>query len=303
MISGCQSENTPGSASQSTSTPTSGASAAGTSTQASIPEEPSLEAPIQAFVIQAADFYTLQTAEDALSAQCMTRFGFQPQVEERNREGMIANQRESEGRLYGITDEGVARVSGYMPSERMMAQPEDKAPPSDSYLFVLLGQDPNNLSPNPDSSKSPGKVGGIEIPPGGCLGEARVKIWGTADSQVPDQFARQLKNDAYFAAVDDPAVKKAISDWSRCMAKSGYSYGSPLDTEFDRELGSTPSETEISTAVADVQCKKKTDLVNRWNARNVAHQISLIEKNQLALNELRKNIDLAIAKATDVVGN
>ena len=64
------------------------------------------------------------------------------------------------------------------------------------------------------------------------------------------------------------------------MAARGYRYGSPMDAIDDPRFGKATAEsTEISTARADVECKKKTGLVRTWFDVESAMQQSEIDKN------------------------
>lgn len=266
---------------------------------------PPLESPLQAYQIRGADLYTIGQAESQLAGDCMRRFGFDQPPNQLNRDQIIAEQRVADTRLYGITDVGVARQYGYQPaptpaddsSEPEMAQ-------SDTYRYIFFGQKGElSFSPPPGGWKSPGKVGGVEIPAAGCLGEARTNLWGEPFFQAKDQLAGGLRLDAYQNATADPRVQAALQDWSACMAKSGFQYSSPLEVNFDRsKAASAPSPEEINGAVTDIGCKQKVDLVARWNRVDVEYQKKAIEENQLQLTEERDEIDAALARAAQVLG-
>lgn len=263
---------------------------------------PSFNFPLDAYELNGADLYTIEEAQFQLANDCMERFGFPTYTPPLNRDEMVAEQKESEGRLYGIDSVSEAKSYGYMPPVAIGSSQDDALPSqSTSYEFVFTGNKTGNIATPPGGWTSPGKFGGLTIPPGGCLGEARTKLWGSPDSQIKDAVAQSLRDGAYSESMADPKVQSLIAQWSACMAQQGYHYQSPLEPKFNRPDGSTPSTAEVNTAVADVKCKKKLDLVEKWNAVNVERQQQAIEKNQLDLTDEKNKIQAALKKATTVL--
>ncbi|MGH3497898.1 MAG: hypothetical protein ACRDP1_10580 [Nocardioidaceae bacterium] len=260
---------------------------------------PSFQIPLAAYELNGANLYTMEEAQFQLANECMNRFGFPSVTPPLNRDEMVAEQQESDARLYGIDSLSEAKARGYMPqvipgSSQANAMPTQSA----SYEFVFTGSREGSVVPPPGGWKSPGKFGGLVIPPGGCLGASRTKLWGSPDSQVKDALAQSLRIDAYQQSEADPRVQALFGQWSTCMAQHGYQYQSPLQVEFNRPSRSTPSTMEINTAVADVTCKNKINLVHQWNQIDVDYQRQAIEKNQLALTDEENKIRAALEKAT-----
>lgn len=243
----------------------------------------------------------MQEAQDQLANQCMSRFGFPPRDPWLDRDAMVAEQQESEDRLYGIDSLSEAKTYGYVPALYANESQAKEPTESTAYLFVYTGNKTGSDAPPAGGWKSPGTFGGLAIPPGGCLGEARTKLWGNPDSQVRDQLAQGLGDSAFNQAIADPRVQALFGQWSACMAQQGYHYQTPFEPKFNRPASSSPSTTEVNTAVADVTCKQRIDMVAKWNAVNLDYQRRAIEKNQLALTDEENTIQAALKKATAVL--
>jgi hypothetical protein len=263
---------------------------------------PPVASPLAAYKLMGADLYAMQAAESELAGECMTRFGFDPVDLGLDRDATVAEQRDSDTRIYGITDLAEANKYGYQPES--VATATDELPVTTaSYNFVYTGDPNGGLSIPQDGGEltSPGDFGGLQIPPGGCLGEAREKLSGSPNAEVKDGFAQSLRGDAYNASMADVRVQQLLSRWSACMAAAGFNYQSPLDPEFSREPGSSPSAAEVNTATTDIGCKKKTALIPGWNKVDVEYQEKAIEKNQLQLTEDKDKIQTALKKAAAVL--
>lgn len=263
---------------------------------------PSFTSPLVAYELSGSNLYTMEEAQFQLAGDCMVRFGFPRSTPALNRDEMIAEQQESDAHLYGVDDLTEARANGYLP-EVVPGSSQASAMPSGSrtYEFVYTGNKDGSVVPPPGGWTSPGTLGGLTIPPGGCLGDARSRLWASPDAQVKDELAQGLRIAAYEHAKADPRVQRLFVRWSTCMAKQGYQYQTPVDPSFDRSPGSAASSTEIRTAVADIGCKDKIDLVPQWHQVDVDYQHDAIEKNQLALTEESNKIRAALKKATAVL--
>lgn len=264
---------------------------------------PPLPSPLASYLLQGTNLHTIQAAETELAGACLKRFGFEPVAREFDQEAALAEQRRTDARLYGITDLDVARIHGYQLAPATGGNDESAQAVSASYTYVYTGDRAGGVAiPRPGAElTSPGKVGGIEIPPGGCLGEARAKLWGSANSEVKDAVAQNLRNTAYDAAKADARVQQVLAAWSRCMAAGGFSYQDPLSPDFDRDPSAPPSTIELNTAVADIECKKQTELVKVWNQVDVEKQQQALEKHHLQLSEVKAKLQAGLRKAVAVL--
>jgi len=211
----------------------------------------------------------------------------------------------NQSRLYGITDESDAKHFGYLFQNNTPARPKE-APNSgtDAYQLVLVGLRPGEHPALAGRAVSPGKVGGLTVPPAGCLGAARKQLTGNETGQpTGESLASDLAHAAYNYAWDDPRSAVAKSDWSACMAKAGYVEKDPLTAlgEINRDLSSKAPAAEIAEAVTDVKCKKSTDFVARVNKVNVEYSTAAVEKNQLALTSEKEFWASAVNKANVLI--
>ena len=248
-------------------------------------------------------------AETALTQKCMAQFGydFKPEMDfDKYAESFV----ESDARLYGITDPVVAKVYGYLPAPGTAGLPNANAALAGPNFNLVLTGAKDGEAPTADVlSTSPGTLGGTEIPAGGCLGDARLKVTGNVSGNAPDSAALgwELRNEAWQAAMQDAKVTAAKEAWATCMAKDGYTGIDPIDgPEESSGLGedgtfNPASESEVKQALVDIECKRTTDWVKTANAVHVDYALRAINENQLALEESKNFYDNALKNAYDVI--
>jgi hypothetical protein len=143
----------------------------------------------------------------------------------------------------------------------------------------------------PEGSPAPVRHRGKPVPEGGCMGEARRAL--VRDGAVGEaEPVRRIDTASVLRAMEDPRVRSAFDQWSACMEKRGHAYDDPWQAINDKAFrgpGVTPRE--IATAVADVACKRETNLVGVWYAVDAAYL-----SRQLAL-PMADSIILATASA------
>jgi hypothetical protein len=72
------------------------------------------------------------------------------------------------------------------------------------------------------------------------------------------------------------------------MSKAGFAYSTPMDANNDpRWSGEEVTQAEIAVAVADVNCKKKTNLVGIRMAVDAAYQRAAIAANAIELKAVK----------------
>lgn len=243
----------------------------------------------------------LQRAEDILTDRCVRTFGFDG-FQATNYAALAASFQVGGSRLYGITDAKVAAKYGYLP-----APSEDATTPAeqsdDSYRFVLLGLKPGQNPGQVSHTTSPGNVGKLTIPPGGCLGQSRQQLTGEISGRPADQATLGFDLDvkAWHVAWSDPVTEHAKDDWSACMAKSGYKIHDPLDDVPTSNDTAAPSKRVVREALTDIACKKSTNFISRANAENVKVAQQYLEHNQLGLQASKDFNDHALEKANKII--
>ena len=252
---------------------------------ASVPAT-ALVLPVEPYLYTPAQLAALLRASVVLERSCLARFGFTlpaPSPVRAYAGGLVP-------RRYGQTDLDAARQSGY----HTLSQSDTNGSP------IVLGSLPTAeqlalAGPPPGSDP---KVNDIAVPTGGCVGQAEARIGGTAVDFGRSPAAETIKTESYDNSQTAPSVVSALQAWSRCMAADGYHYADPLKAAGDPRWNTpTPTALEIRTALADVACKRSTNLVGIWYAAEATYmnqQISA-ESDELAQEKSRRDAALKIA--------
>lgn len=246
-----------------------------------------LELPIQEYLFSDADLKTVKQAMRTLAQRCMRRYDvsydFGPPAP-------ALGPRSLMDRRYGLTDEQLARTSGYHLGDRdPRTHPvTPPVPPVGEALTVLSGKE------------RPVEVNGVKVPAHGCAGEAEKKIAGSGRLGSGD-LAQGLNGRSFLATKADRRVTKVFRAWSECMKGKGFSYPDPLSVMDDKRFqGRTPVPEEKKVATADVACKGRTNVVGVWFGVETAYQKSLIAKNASALGAALEAKESQLAAAAAV---
>lgn len=157
----------------------------------------------------------------------------------------------------------------------------DRWSPSEEELFLMRGHTYPAFAERP----LPLDVNGDPLPEDGCSGEAqRTLTSGLGDKPWPSGV------DSNERAINDSRVEAAMAAWSECMSARGYDYSSSSEPN-NREWPEPPTDEEIATAVADIECKLETNLVGIWFAVESAYQQQFIDAHAGELAELRHWLD------------
>ncbi|MET7807191.1 hypothetical protein [Micromonospora chersina] len=225
----------------------------------------------------------IDRARNALVVECMARFGFQVQAPELTPIDFAQNQKR-----YGITDPERAAQFGYREPEIDQRQRPEEPELSLEAQAVIRGEGQKTS-------------GGQQVPDGGCIGEAARELKEGGPSSADPEMVVSLEVEARKRAEKDSRVRKVFSDWSTCMKASGYEYSGPMNANDDPTFQTpVPSEREIGVAKADVECKRRTNLVNVWASVEAAYQQRLIERNQGALDQVKRSLRLQLTKAAQI---
>jgi hypothetical protein len=127
-----------------------------------------------------------------------------------------------------------------------------------------------------------------------------------------------LNNDIGNDEVQDPSIKKAMANWSACMAKEGYrtSNANDFSQQAQVTLGLRPppgpapatftppgqptaaqNKAQIAMAVADADCTLSSDLSGIYFAVQASYEQQFVTANQQALNAGVREYKAAFAKA------
>ncbi|WP_405671894.1 hypothetical protein [Streptomyces sp. NBC_01530] len=243
--------------------------------------------PIAAYSLTPDQSELIQSAEQKLEKKCLARYGIsypftrQPQTR-------------SADRRYGLSSPKEASAYGYHlpPSPAVSASP---IPPG--MLTVLMGESGKNAG-------SEVTYHGRAVPKGGCRAEAVERVEGEYARPNISAAAGAIASGSYAQSMRQPAVLAVFRRWSSCMAASGgRRYASPMDPldvpEFTK---GHPGAREVPTAVADVECKRKTRLLPVWFGVESRIQGAMIDKQAAALSELQRIHRAQVAEAKAVLG-
>ena len=119
----------------------------------------------------------------------------------------------------------------------------------------------------------------------GCLNLVNNEIYRPGGFQLGYEVPG-IAQQAMLWTQTDPRVVAVDAAWSRCMARQGYHYGSPLQPA-QHNWPTSPTAAETATAVADVTCKQHVNLTNTWLTVEAAYQNALIGQNIATLSNLQ----------------
>ncbi|WP_369147709.1 hypothetical protein [Streptomyces sp. R44] len=263
--------------------------------------------PMQAYHPTTEQSRTLARAERKLVGQCLQGFGIAwkpapelPAIGPRN----MLDWR------YGIHDAGMSAKFGYQVDPAQQARYDaalreaDARPQLSADAQVVLGGTdlPAELLQNAGPEARRGFYGGRKIPEGGCFGEARRTLGGSAQGASP--LVQRLTNESYPASMADPLVKAVFGRWSACMKAKGFTYPAPMAANDDPRFRPSPggaSRAEIDTALADIDCRATHRVAETWHEAETRIQRAAIARDATVLAADRRALDTSLRKAADVL--
>ncbi|MER7046938.1 hypothetical protein ABT391_18985 [Streptomyces jumonjinensis] len=259
-----------------------------------------LRLPLEDYLFSDAERMQLDEGRAALINKCLRRFEMRDDFK---LPGMPPGPRSLMDRRYGLTDEAAARVYGYHLRDDPRGRPATSPPEAETAaekkrLAVLQGA---------DGAKSGGgrvlRVKGMPVPAGGCVGEADREIAGK-DQPGPGELARGANFQTFDISKRDPRVTEVFKEWSECMEKAGHSYPDPLTAMSDSGFqGKSSTRAERKAAVADVDCKRQTNLIGVWFTVETSVQKELIRQKKSDFSSALKAKKSQLAKAAAASGD
>ncbi|HEU5111412.1 MAG TPA: hypothetical protein VFT95_22960 [Micromonosporaceae bacterium] len=221
-----------------------------------------LRLPIDDYLLSPVDLRQLAAARVVLVRQCMNAAGLDlpPPAESRETGPRTWNERR-----YGITDPDLAAVDGFGLGDRDPAAQQPKP------------------APKPDAAQRAALDG-----PGGCVARADRDQRRDSPPGADRDLPRRLSAESFDRSGREPTVRAAVSAWSECMRANGLNYDDPLAPLADARFAGAPTEAEITAATADVECKRRTNLVGVWFTAESAIQRDLTSANREALQRVRQ---------------
>ncbi len=233
-----------------------------------------LRLPFDAYKRTEADIELAERAVDVLAGQCLRQKGYsQPAlpavtvVEAPNR------------RRYGVIEPLVAEQAGYHAPLTSAEKERERA-------------DRARGGPRDAAERSAAHD---------CLQGSTGRVYvDAADSPLLARLEREIFEET---RTKDVHVRSAFDAWRSCMRVRGQEeYADPLAAAADdrwQDLKSAQAET--AAAVADVACKKETDLVEVWRRAEEELQAAAVKRHPAEFGEVRQALEKERAEAARIV--
>lgn len=254
--------------------------------------------PLDPYMVSMEDIKTLDRARDITAAACMRSLGFTQWDDDTIRTASPEDYNEYDFLEY--IDPESASVSGYPRPANSSKPPSADRPPAARH------------APTPEEqrayegSSSTMLANGLKIPPGGCSGEASRKVNGRITELPVDP--RSLAVDSRLSAMRDSRVRRALTEWSACMAEKGLKYGDPVILRNDPRWGSRPAtspagEEEKRTAGVDAMCQREVNLVGVYKTVRAAYEKRLVDENREKLIAAKPVVRQWVDNARRLIAN
>jgi hypothetical protein len=240
-----------------------------------------LRLPLDAYSFSDAELYTISDAEDALIAQCLHGKGYTWDLIKRPTDAPDLRNR----RRYGVIEAKIAQFGYHVPTGLLTPISLERA----------YDHQDRTLS---DSAKE------AAFGANGC-GHQAAKALG-ADDDFDQALLVQSSRSSLYGSLEEPPVATALKSWRDCMHQAGFEYQDPLAAMSDPKWSSSeaaagPSKQEIATAVADVTCKDKSDLVGTWHAAEIPFQDRAVKQHSSYFTKLRTDMNEQLDAARAVL--
>jgi hypothetical protein len=256
-----------------------------------------LSLPLEAYMETYQDTVALDDAERHLETRCMAGYGFHVTFPPAGPNPPPNADDSNMPRRYGITDRAAAEKYGYGLPDVLQHQQGTRMPQlTREQVEVLTGRTGIRATPaDPAPAKAPATYRGKAIHQGGCAGWADDQL-GTRSMDF--SLVSRLDAESLAQSQRTEAVQSAITAWSTCMSGKGYTVDDPYHAdEITPHTEDSPSKAEIAVAVADIDCKKSTDLVRIWFTEDAKIQKQQITDHQSELDALRTRRTKAVGTA------
>lgn len=253
----------------------------------------------------------VEHASDVLIQRCMAEAGFDYQVAPpreapQDAAAMLIDQ------ALGVTTVADAQRYGYVPPLVALDADDDgradlNSSSEPAFLDALFGTDRGSPESNAVVDDDTGRqVGSLEIRDG-CTGSADDQLFGSSEDRASfyslDLTLQNLAVEAVVKTQSSSPIQSATADWSRCMANAGYDFSTPQDPLEVEWAEPRPSEDEVRTALADVQCKEQAGLISTY--RTLLNDAASAVEGQYAstLAEWSEQSDLVTRQALEVTSS
>ncbi len=230
--------------------------------------------PIDAFLLPADQIVVLEQAKIRTAQQCMRDAGYVTTVTADSdmapsiRAGV--EQRTTASDLYGFfSSDTAAQTTGYLAGS-----------PTGTYEVTWTGDVPGSVSD-------------------GCWKKAADASAGGVYDSSQLTTATGLPGGGPPVPASDPTYSTAVRKWSACMSARGFGYQDPLQSIADQSWISdrrsgVASSADVATAVADLQCKRSTNLIGVAVAVQAAYDQQYIDAHTTQLDIYWRGLQSAL---------
>lgn len=236
--------------------------------------------PIDAFFLSPAALGRVGQANALLWDACMREGGrsYPPAAFDLTTSGMLPDT------LYGIWSPENARQWGYGldPANDPVMEAANEA------LMAAAAADPGW---DPAFDVCLESTPRIPEPGRGYSGDEELAISGPA---------KQVADDAKMLAMTDPRWDEARARWTDCLVAEGLRLREGETSPWAPEVPEDP-EAAIRTAVLDVECKARTELVETLSSLEAQYQAALIDRERAALDEVAEKEREIVERADRII--
>lgn len=144
----------------------------------------------------------------------------------------------------------------------------------------------------------------------GCVDSAQISIFGAAGGFVGlagyEQIL-QLQIDSFKSTLTSESGQLALNEWSTCMELNGYIVAGLFEPAnqwpWDVTVTAPPSDAEVVMAMTDAECRRTHSLELRLYNIESELQNRMIEENIGTFESYRDEVDAAVERAVETIGN
>ncbi|WP_157374927.1 hypothetical protein [Arthrobacter alpinus] len=239
--------------------------------------------PLTPYYVDNDEDVAIQTANATLLGPCMSAKGQQLDMSDAIPTPL------PEDRRYGIWNKVNAENYGYElpPDPRHPSGPAGSA--SDG---VPTGSQPTNL-----------KSRDYGLAYTGCsktLADKMLKDFTPNQVGTDSEVSKGLLAAASQAAGTDE-WKAARTEWINCLSANGVSMPAGKPDSWVPVVSMTDKQSQIKTALTDIDCKEKTNYIKRLADIDATFQAAYIGQHESALNRIKADKDAAVEKAKHII--
>lgn len=212
----------------------------------------------------------------ALMTDCMAQRGFEFD------RGLSPESVDPVGhRPWHPLDREYAELYGYQAAPRVPSPMNDRANADPAFSEALFGSD-----------SAPGCFELV----------ARYVEEATGAVTLAEDISR-LRNDPLTRMsgwVTTDAYQRLVAEWSGCMAELGYSFGSPDDALRISSEGGSPSNDEVATRLADIDCDVEVGFTAARSEYEFQVATQWADENAEAVGEMRTRIGVVSERLVEL---